>query len=631
MRLSSGASVSVVMVSYNTGAVLKDAIHAVLVQPELHELLLVDNGNPEGLRAELRALAIEDSRLKLLVSGENVGFARGCNIGAQQAEGDYLLILNPDCIIPPATLSRVTQNFARFPETMVAGCFIANPDYTEQSGSRRNLLTPWVAIVESLSLYRLIPNSHSLPRMNLHTTPLPEEPVYVPAISGAFMMMRRESYEALGGIDEGYFFHVEDLDFCLQVHKQGGKILYIPDIKVVHYRSTSKVSAAFIEKNKTKGFIRYFRKNFNTRYVPGVIPLLTAAITIRLWCRLVSLALKSFLLSLFSESNEEEIAMVREEHKRIMVLSRYEMMDISAFPAASMSPHAPLLIAGASGQVGLCVLRRALKAEMPVTALYCKRTVDFSHPQLAWRRINLENQQLALHATTAETLIYTPSLAMLPPALPSFAETGIKRLVCFSSTSVFSKAMSANGYERDLVGRLRQAEEEIARFCDRHAIAWTILRPTLIYGIGLDRNVTHIVHFIKKFGFFPIAGKGIGFRQPVHTDDLAIATFQVLGCKDASGNAYNVCGGEQLSYYAMIGRIFDTLGLKRRIISIQSLPMLLNFYSMMVGKPEINGEIAERMNRNLIFDDSAARRDFGYAPRGFLQGGKGDLGETPSW
>lgn len=624
-------SVSVVMVSYNTGNVLYDSIASVLLQPELHELILVDNGNPVSIREELQQLAAKEARLKIIINPHNTGFASGCNIGTRQAKGSYLLILNPDCIIPPDTFSRVITNFALFPETRVAGCYIANPDYTEQSGSRRNLLTPWVAIVESLGLHKLLPENTNLPRMNLHTSTLPSSPVYIPAISGAFMMMKRETYQQLGGIDEGYFFHVEDLDFCLQVHKSGGKILYIPDIKVIHYRSTSKVSTAFIERNKTKGFVRYFHKNFKDSYFPGFIPLLTAAIYLRLGCRLASTMLKSCVTSLFTRNKEmNNDSFPIEEQKRIALLHHYPDMDMSSFPTESLASHAPLLLAGASGQVGLCVLRRALKADIPVTALYYRRTIHFSHEKLEWKRINLQNQQLDLSGTHAKTLIYTPALWLLPPALPSFAATGIKRLICFSSTSIFSKAQSGNPYERDLVARLVKAEADIARLCTEYNIAWTILRPTLIYGIGLDRNITHIVHFIRKFGFFPIAGKGIGLRQPVHTDDLAIATFAALECSETHQKSYNLCGGERLSYHEMIGRIFDTLGLKRRIITIPSLPLLLNIYSKLIGKPEINGEIAERMNRDLIFDDSEARQTFDYHPRSFLENGIKDLGDFSS-
>lgn len=624
-------SVSVVMVSYNTGAVLEDAINAVLTQEGLLELILVDNGNPVNIREDLHVLAAKEPKLKLIINQKNTGFASGCNIGARQAKGEYLLLLNPDCIIPPDTFVRVIDSFNQFPETHVAGCFIANPDYSEQNGSRRNILTPWVAIVESLGLHHLMPQSAALPRMNLHNRPLPSTPVFIPAISGAFMMMKRTTYQQLGGIDEGYFFHVEDLDFCLQVQKKGGKILYIPDIKVVHYRSTSKVSPAFIEKNKTKGFIRYFKKNFNKTYFPGFIPLLITAIYLRLGCRLCSLSLKSFLASLIATNNEE----IKEgfslgEAKRVAFLQSYPDIGFPPISSEELIPHAPIMIAGASGQVGLCVLRRALQANIAVTAFYHKRPTNFIHPKLKWQRIDLEKQQIDFGEARAKTLIYTPALWMLPPAISSFADAGIERIVCFSSTSIFSKALSHNPYERELVAKLIKAEADIASLCQKYNIAWTILRPTLIYGIGLDRNVTRIVQFIQKFGFFPVAGKARGLRQPVHADDLAIATFQILQHENTCQKSYNLCGGERLSYYEMIGRIFDTLGKKRRIIPIHALPMLLNIYSGIIGKPEINGEIAERMNHDLVFDDYDARQDFSYTPRPFLKGSVHDLGDIIS-
>lgn len=282
-------SVSVVMVSYHTGDVLWESIGSVLAQPELEQLLVVDNGNPQEVREALVELSQKEPKLKVLTI-ENKGFANGCNSGASQAEGEYLLILNPDCIVPPHSFNKVIEALKQHPESYIAGGYLANLDGSEQNGSRRNLLTPGVALVESLGLHRFFPH---LARMNIQDSPVPLTPVLVPAISGAFMMMKREQYRQLGGMDEGYFFHVEDLDFCLQVQRQGGKILYVPGVKILHYRSTSDVSSAFVEYNKTKGFIRYFTKNFSGQYAPGVMPLLIAAIYARMVLKLLQGYIKS--------------------------------------------------------------------------------------------------------------------------------------------------------------------------------------------------------------------------------------------------------------------------------------------------------------------------------------------------
>jgi GT2 family glycosyltransferase len=91
---------------------------------------------------------------------------------------------------------------------------------------------------------------------------MPAETHAVPAISGAFMALRRADYARLGGLDEGYFLHVEDLDFCKRVHDAGGTIVCVPSVRVTHALSTSDVSSCFVERCKARGFLRYFRKHF---------------------------------------------------------------------------------------------------------------------------------------------------------------------------------------------------------------------------------------------------------------------------------------------------------------------------------------------------------------------------------
>jgi GT2 family glycosyltransferase len=290
-------TVSVIMVSFNTGPVLFRSIEAALLQENLHELIIVDNGNSREVRARLKIWTENDARVMLVTGHGNVGFAVGCNLGAAKATGYYLLLLNPDCVAPTGAFSTVISAMEARPEAWLAGCRILNPDGSEQAGSRRNLLTPSVAFVENFRLYHLLPQrsgkTYYFKRMNVHAEEKTEEPAFVPAISGAFMMIARERYYRLGGLDEEYFFHVEDLDFCYQVHEKGGKILFVPEVAPVHYRSTSQVSDIFVEYYKARGFTRYFHKRFKGKYFKGFLELMTAAIYARFLFRAVIVTLQS--------------------------------------------------------------------------------------------------------------------------------------------------------------------------------------------------------------------------------------------------------------------------------------------------------------------------------------------------
>ncbi|MGY9058071.1 MAG: hypothetical protein ACKVGZ_21200 [Alphaproteobacteria bacterium] len=117
----------------------------------------------------------------------------------------------------------------------------------------------------------------------------------------------------------------------------------------------------------------------------------------------------------------------------------------------------------------------------------------------------------------------------------------------------------------------------------------------------------------------------MGKRQPVHPDDLAAAALTALDTPSTFGRNYALSGWETLRYRTMIAWIFTVLGIPERIVSVPLLPTLLSFVRALRSGSELTGDVARRMNADLDFDDDAAARDFGYAPRPFLSGGAVDL------
>src|ERR1700722_11537021 len=140
------ASCSVVVVSYYTGPVLFACLKSVLRQPQLAEIILVDNGNPPDILARLQQMALTEQRIKIITGQGNVGFPKGCNIGVRQASSDFILLLNPDCLLPPEGLNNLMAALDTTPGAVVAGSWLLNPDGSEQRGGRRQLLTPLTAI-----------------------------------------------------------------------------------------------------------------------------------------------------------------------------------------------------------------------------------------------------------------------------------------------------------------------------------------------------------------------------------------------------------------------------------------------------------------------------------------------------
>ena len=276
---ASGA-VSVVVVSYYTGPLLWRCLAAVLGEPEVAEVIVVDNGNWDRTRDDLALMAESDARIRVIAGQGNVGFAAGCNRGARAATSPYLFILNPDAIVPRGTVATLLREgqAAGGEDPWVVGGRLLNPDGTEQAGARRGPLTPWSALVEMARLYKLAPRHPYFRRFNNHDEPCPGRTVPMPVISGACMMMPREDYLAVGGMDEAFFLHVEDVDFCLRFTEAGGRVLYAPEASLVHVKSSSRISPVKVERWKSQSLVRYFRRHFDGMYPPGFIPLVSAMV-----------------------------------------------------------------------------------------------------------------------------------------------------------------------------------------------------------------------------------------------------------------------------------------------------------------------------------------------------------------
>ncbi len=256
--------VSVVVVTYFTGRWLNACLASLLDQDIAVELIVVDNGNPPDITSGLLEMAQVNPHVHVLTGHGNVGFAKACNRGARQARGDILLLLNPDCEAPSGALRALMDEGLRYDGLWMVGARLINEDGSEQRGARRDLLTPWSALVEGFKLYHLAPGHPSMVRFNQHQKPLPSETTPIPVISGACMMLPATAYWALGGMDENYFLHVEDVDFCFRFHRNGGTAYFVPHVTIRHHQGTSAASSLFVEWHKTKGFWRYFWKNFRS-------------------------------------------------------------------------------------------------------------------------------------------------------------------------------------------------------------------------------------------------------------------------------------------------------------------------------------------------------------------------------
>ena len=250
--------ISAIVVSYNTGPALADCLAALARDEAVGEIILVDNGNPAG--AVDSAIEKAGAAVRVLTGQGNVGFAAGCNRGAAAALGDYFLFINPDAVIAPGGVARLLADSKSLARPWLIGARLLGPDGKEQQGSRRADLTPWRAIFEASGLSQVSP--HLFPPFNLHRMPPPQTLAELPTLSGACLFLPAENYHVLGGMDEGYFLHVEDIDFCKRFRDAGGRVWFDPAVTVTHLKSSSDAPMRDVEAHKIRGLIRYFNTYF---------------------------------------------------------------------------------------------------------------------------------------------------------------------------------------------------------------------------------------------------------------------------------------------------------------------------------------------------------------------------------
>jgi GT2 family glycosyltransferase len=264
--------ISVVMVVYQTGEALIESVRHVLAEPLVDEFVIIDNGSTPLEAQTLRTLNLSEPRVVLRQGHGNIGFARGANMGAETARGEYIVFLNPDANLQSGCVEALVAAFGNRPAPTVVGARVLNTDGSEQRGGRRGEVTP---VTTLLSFSHLTGRFRKLAGFEIHRErePVPHAPIPMPTISGACFALRRKDFELLGGFDEGYFLHVEDIDLCWRARQAGGEVLFQPSAEVIHLGHTSLEHPLKVEFHKGVGLSRYFIKRADTvqRYIIAVL------------------------------------------------------------------------------------------------------------------------------------------------------------------------------------------------------------------------------------------------------------------------------------------------------------------------------------------------------------------------
>ncbi|HHX43893.1 MAG TPA: glycosyltransferase family 2 protein [Chloroflexi bacterium] len=240
----------IVIVNYNTRDLLGDCLQSL---PEAcrglrQRTIVVDNNSSDGSAAFVRTAF---PAVTLLEPGRNGGYAFANNIGLRALGfGDgveepprYVLLLNPDTVVPPDGLTRMVAFLDANPDVGVVGPKLVRQDGAFDRACRRSFPTPEVSFYRLTGLSRLFPRSRRFGRYNLSYLSVDEQ-ADVDAVVGAFMLMRREALQGAGLLDETFFMYGEDLDLCYRIKALGWRVVYNPSVVVLHIKGAASRQAS---------------------------------------------------------------------------------------------------------------------------------------------------------------------------------------------------------------------------------------------------------------------------------------------------------------------------------------------------------------------------------------------------
>jgi nucleoside-diphosphate-sugar epimerase len=276
-----------------------------------------------------------------------------------------------------------------------------------------------------------------------------------------------------------------------------------------------------------------------------------------------------------------------------------------------------VLVTGATGFTGAYVVR--LLAERGYV-VRCFLRPSSNAAVLPVKRIELvygdlgDQSSLTTALAGCDVLVNIASLGFghARPIVASAVAANIRRAVFVSTTAVETTLNAASK-------SIRLAAEDTVR---QSELAFTILRPTMIYGSSRDRNICRLIHYVNRWPVIPIFGDGNHLQQPVYVGDVAKGVVQALESDRTIGNTYNISGASPVTYNELVETVCRLMS--NRVVKVHIPTRLcvigLRFLERFTQRFPIKAEQIQRLNEDKVFDYSAAARDFDYCPRAVTEG-----------
>jgi N-acetylglucosaminyl-diphospho-decaprenol L-rhamnosyltransferase len=243
-------AIAVVVVSHQSATSLDGCLARLRAATDVAQIRVIDNASRDQTLDIIQRHALADPRVRFVANPDNPGFAVGCNQGAFATTATWLAFVNPDLLVETDTLARLREHAIGLGTAALLGVDLVDEAGVRDTAARRRDPEFAAMLSAPAAASRL-----GVPRDDR----LALQPVDV--VSGALMLLPRTLFERLGGFDEGYRLHAEDMDLCRRARQLGAQVAVANDISVVHLRGvSSRARPVFVEWHKHRGLWRYFRK-----------------------------------------------------------------------------------------------------------------------------------------------------------------------------------------------------------------------------------------------------------------------------------------------------------------------------------------------------------------------------------
>lgn len=278
-------TLSICIVNWNTRDLLKACLHSIERYPpaEPYEVLVVDNASTDGSAEMVRT---QFEWVKLIANSENRGYAGGNNQALTQAQGEFILLLNPDTEIHPETFSKALAFMRHHPEVGAIGAKQVFPDGRIQP-SLRAFPTPLPLLCEVLGLAKLFPKCPVFGAYRYGWFDY-DRPIEVDQPMGTFLLVRRAVVAQVGLMDESFPLFFNDVDWCYRIKQAGWKIMFVPSVVITHHggASTSQVRLEAIRESH-RALERFYEKHYRLRLPAPLYWTIIGLIRVGGWLRVI--------------------------------------------------------------------------------------------------------------------------------------------------------------------------------------------------------------------------------------------------------------------------------------------------------------------------------------------------------